>query len=124
MSTTVLGYIDTRAPHYNGDARLTSAIEQATAETGENAFPGVLRNKAIFLLVVHWLTLADRDTTNSGNSGSIKREKEGKLEREYLIDFTFTKRYPMLSQTTWGLELVALRRSTIFAPRTRHTTAD
>ena len=116
---TVQSYIDTRAPTYSADARLPEMLIQATAETGD-VF-GVLKNKAIALLMMHWLFLDDRDSGNQGIGGTVKREKEGMLEKEYMIDFSLTVRYPDLSQSKWGLELIRLRRAKIITARNRFT---
>ena len=127
MSVSVASYITSRAAQYASDSRLTAFEAQASAEIGANAF-GDLRSKAIFLLMMHWLTLDDDGSvgsgTGSGIGGTVKRIKEGGLEKEYMLDFSLTAKYPDLSQTRWGLELIALRRSKIFSPRTRFTTAD
>ena len=125
---TVAAYIASRAAQYVGDTRLTAFEAQAEAEISNNAF-GDLRSKAIFLLMMHWLTLDDRggaigSGTGSSIGGTVKREKEGGLEREYMLDFSLTLKYPDLSQTRWGLELIGLRKSKIFGPRTRFTTAE
>lgn len=113
-------YIDARASHYSSDPRLGVLIEQATIETNSNAF-GRLTDKAIALLVLHWLYVDDRSGTSKdgGVVGTVKREREGSLEREYMIDFSVTARDPDLSQSKWGLELRQLRKSCIFAPMTR-----
>jgi hypothetical protein len=92
---------------------------QATAETG-TCF-GTLRNKAIALLMLHWLYLDDRDSGNQGVGGTVKREREGMLEKEYMIDFSLTSRYPDLSQTRWGMELIRLRKQCLMLPRNRFT---
>ncbi len=111
-------YIATRAPTYAADARIAPMTTQAELETGQ-VYTGDLRNKAIALLILHWMFLDDRDGGLTGIGGTVKREKEGQLEKEYMIDFSLTVRYPDLSQTRWGLELVRLRRSSIMMPRNR-----
>ena len=118
---TIQNYIDTRAPSYSSDSRITAMTAQATLETGE-VFIGDLRNKAIALLILHWLFIDDRDNGLQGVGGTVKREKEGMLEREYMLDFSVTRKWPDLSQSRWGLELIRLRRSTIMNPRNRFTT--
>lgn len=123
---SVAEYVASRAPSYVGDSRLGAFETQAALETG-SAY-GVLKNKATFLLMMHWFALDDRGAAvgSSGGTeigGTIKREKEGSLEREYMLDFSLTARYPDLSQTRWGLELLSLRKKTIFGPRSRFTTA-
>lgn len=121
MAISVLTYINTRAPHYAGDSRLSDFIAQATVET-DALLSTDLTNKAIALLVLHWMTLADRDESNSGITGAVKREKEGKLEREYLQDYTLLRDHADFAQTTWGIELLRIRRSSIVGPMNRFTT--
>ena len=121
---TVASYIASRAPNYVGDSRLSAFEEQAALETGTVFGSPDLRSKAIFLLMVHWLTMDDaRGGAGSGGvGGTIKREKEGQLEREYMLDFSITAKYPDLSQTRWGLELIRLRKSKIIMPCNRFST--
>ena len=116
---TVQEYIAARAPQYSADSRLTALTEQAMLETDAAAF-GKLYEKAVALLVLHWMAVDDRSSgTDGGVVGTLKREREGSLEKEYMIDFSVTARDPDLSQSKWGLELRHLRRSCIFAPMTR-----
>ncbi len=117
---SVQGYIDARASQYSSDPRLGTLIEQATLETSSRAY-GNLTDKAIALLVLHWLAVDDRSGTSKdgGVVGTLKREREGSLEKEYMIDFAVTSRDPDLSQSKWGLELRQLRKSCVFAPMTR-----
>lgn len=118
---TVQEYIDTRAPQYSSDTRLPEMEAQAAMEIG--CVFGDLANKATFLLIMHWLTLDDRDadTGGQGIGGTIKRNKEGQLEREFMVDFSLTAKYPDLSQTRWGMELIRLRRSVVMTVRNRFT---
>jgi hypothetical protein len=121
----VMTYIDTRAPGYSADTRVSPMILQAEDETG-TAF-GILRNAAIALLVLHWLAMDDRAGGSGGSlsnsvGGTIKREREGSLEREYMIDFSLTKQFPDLSQTRWGMELIELRKKCILTPYNRFVT--
>lgn len=119
---TVQNYIDSRAPAYSSDTRIAGLTAQASLETG-TVFIGDLRNKAITLLILHWMTVDDRDTDggSAGIGGTVKREREGQLEREYMLDFSLTANFPDLSQSKWGLELIRLRRQCIMAPRNRFT---
>jgi hypothetical protein len=54
-------------------------------------------------------------------SGMIQEEKEGQLGRKYLNDFMLAGVQPDLTQTRWGMELISLKRSAIFGPRTQIT---
>lgn len=121
----VTTYIATRAPSYSADPRVPAMILQSEAETG-TAF-GELRNAAIALLVLHWLAMDDRaggggGSTSNSVGGTIKREREGSLEREYMVDFSLTKAFPDLSQTRWGMELIELRKKCILTPYNRFVT--
>lgn len=118
----VMSYITSRAPLYVADPRVPDMILQATEETG--LAYGKLQNKAIALLVLHWLAMDDRSAAQGGSSigGTIAGEREGSLERRYMIDFSLTKAFPDLSQTRWGMELIETRRkSVITAPFNRFT---
>jgi len=112
-------YIAARSAKYASDSRLPILIDQAGTETG-TAY-GDNQNRAISLLVLHWLTMDDRDPSGTGNGGIVSMEKEGSLQKQYLVDFALTSKYPDLTQTRWGMELISLRRSSIFGPRTRIT---
>jgi hypothetical protein len=115
MASSVLDYITVRAPSYTADPRTSVMIDQATIETG--SLFGTNRNRAISLLVLHWLTMDDRAAGigGSGSSigGTIKREREGSLEREYMVDFSLTKMFPDLTQTRFGMELIELRKKSL-----------
>jgi hypothetical protein len=80
---------------------------------------GDLRNNAIALLVCHWMALSNRDGGNTGVAGNIKSEKEGDLSRSYGVNSPDSDRTGYLSQTSWGLELLRIRRKTIIKPITR-----
>jgi len=125
MSTGIAytAYIAARAPNYVSDARVGAMALQAAQEIGI-AF-GNLQGKATALLILHWLAMDDRAAQQNGNSigGTIAGEREGSLERRYMIDFSLTKAYPDLSQTRWGMELIQTRKSAIVtAPFNRFTT--
>lgn len=123
---TVASYIAARAPGFVGDPRLTSFESQARLETGPVFARCGLGDKAVFLLMMHWFALDNRagGLTNPAVGGTIRKEKEGGLLREYMLDFSLTQRYPDLSQTSWGMELIRLRKSCILMPRNRFTTVD
>lgn len=103
-----------RAPQYSGESRLDDLITLAGEQTG-TAYGGC-RNLAIALLVLHWLTL---ETQNNGSAGSVKSEKEGDLQITYNTSVGVSQKYPDLSQTSYGLELIRLRKSCLLTPRNR-----
>ncbi len=121
---TVASYIATRAAVYVGDARLPELQIEAGEETGPVFTACGKREKAIFLLIMHWIELDDDRGGVKGSGaigGMVKKVKEGMLEKEFLQDFSLSKEHPDLSQTRWGLELLRLRKSCIVGPRNRHT---
>jgi hypothetical protein len=117
---SVLDYITVRAPLYAADPRVSTLIDMATIEISATAY-GNNKNRAISLLVLHWLAMDDKSASD-GNSigGTIKREREGSLEREYMVDFSLTKDYTDYTQTRWGMELIQLtNKSVVKAPFNR-----
>ena len=108
---SVVQIINARDPSVDtGEARVTTLITLATNQTG--TIYGTERNTAIALTVLHWLTLSGR----GGASGAIASEKEGDLARAYhkpMTDIGFW------SSTSWGMELLNLRRMFVFGPRNR-----
>lgn len=121
MVITVDNYLAARSPSSTSNPQIIPLKAQAELETS-TIYKGDLRNKAVALLVLHWLALVVRDPDGGpGASGSLKREKEDRLEREYLVDFSITKDHPNLAQTRWGMELLALRKACIIGPRNRYS---
>jgi len=111
---TVQEIILARNPSVVIDARVSKLILLATIQTGD-VF-GAQKNDAIALLVLHWLSLENRGTAAAG--GAITSEREGDLGRSYGAAITQGD----LSQTTWGIQLLSLRKMLIFGPRNRLTT--
>lgn len=111
-------YLTARAPaSFTSDPNLDSLIAQAEAETADNVFPTAdIRNKAVALLVCHWLALKLRG--DSSVSGNVKSEKEGDLSRSY-GESSIDNLDPFLSQTSWGVELYNLQRSNIIQIKSR-----
>jgi len=107
---SVVQIIEARDPSVTVDARVTTLITLATNLTG--AVYGTERNTAIALTVLHWLTLEGR----GGAGGSIASEKEGDLARSYHKPMTDNVYW---GSTSWGLELLNLRRMFVFAARNR-----
>ena len=100
------------------DPSVDDLIIEAEKETGP--VYGDLYDKAVALLVLHWLELKHRSGDGAGGgttTGMITQEKEGDLSRSYGTGSSSgSSGYDQyLSQTTWGIELLDLKRSTIFA---------
>lgn len=125
---TAKGIVLLRRPQTPDDARLLDFVALAELETAESAF-GDKYKVAVALRVLHWLTLeeihgGDLDgSTTSGTAvaGSIKAEKEGDLQRQYGGSLVIAQRYPDLSSTQYGTELLELMKACIIKVRTRMT---
>lgn len=106
-------YIAARAPSYSTDPRVPYLLLQAQEEVGAKF--GNLIGKAQALLVLHWLAMDDRAAASNGSSigGTISGEKEGSLERRYMLDFKLTLMYPDYSQSRWGMEYIQLIKKSI-----------
>jgi hypothetical protein len=116
---TPLEIIQARAPLFASEPNVSSLIALATTQTGDFGSPDAT-NTAIALLVCHWYALDKRDAgTGSGIAGSITSESEGELSRSYGSTVGAGARNAALEQTRWGLELLDLRKSAFFLPRTR-----
>ena len=113
--STPLQIITIRAPAFASEPNINDLIAQAELEVGQ--CQGDLRNKAVALIVMHWIALSKRDPTGN-SSGTIKSEKEGDLARSYgSVSTKETDNY--YGQTTWGLEYLRLLDSTMILPRNR-----
>lgn len=88
-------------------------------EVGTEYCTDDLRNKAIALLTMHWLTLPTDGSGNHSQSGSILSEKEGDLSRRYGFSSKTSFSDPFLSLTSYGIALMALNKGCFFKPRTR-----
>jgi hypothetical protein len=114
--------IEIRNPGFCADPRRNDFIALATELTG--TVYGDLRNQAIALRVLHWFTLDARGAGSSSSggagAGAITSESEGELSRDFGGTATYiNERYPDLSSTSYGLELIQLNRGTIIGPRNR-----
>lgn len=104
---------------------IADLIEQASAETGDSY--GQYRNKAIALLVLHWLVLEDNGSNSSGAVGAITEQSEYGLTIRRAFSSTansssgglFDSEY--YKQTQYGLELIQLKRKCIFPLHSRMT---
>lgn len=107
--------IELRASQYIGDARVPDFIALSTQLTG--AVFGDDKQLAIALRALHMLALADRGSSVTGTAGAITQEKEGQLSRSYGASAQNDQRFPDLSQTSWGRELLALQNMSIMGYR-------
>jgi hypothetical protein len=116
---TPLQYVTTRAASYLSEPALTDLLAQAELETASIYPNSDIRNKAVALLTCHWIALGKRDSAGLGISGNLTSESEGQLSRGYSMQGVSVSTDRDLGQTRWGLELIRLRKSAIFNPRTR-----
>lgn len=93
-------------------------IEVAESQTGNNYCGSeMMRNQAVALLACHMMTLDSR-SGNGGGVGPVTSETEGRLSRSYgIINTEGLDSY--LSQTSWGMELINLRKNTMVLPMNR-----
>ncbi len=99
---TPLQIVQLRAPCYKpASAQVYGLLELAESQIGADAY-GTLRNTAVALQALHWLTLQERG--KAGASGNIVSETEGDLSRTYAQTATTSD----LSTTIYGQELDAL----------------
>jgi hypothetical protein len=123
--TTAKGIVLLRRPQTPDDTRLLDFIALAELQTAESAF-GDKYIVAVALRVLHWLTMeevhgGDLDgSTSSGTAvaGAIKAEREGDLQRQYGGSLVLAQRYPDLSSTQYGNELLELMKACIIKART------
>lgn len=116
--STPLEIITIRAPTFALESNINDLIAEAELEVSESEYNTAnLRNKAIALIVMHWVALNKRDSTG-GTAGVIKSEKEGDLSRSFSVNNSddIDSYY---SQTTWGLEFLRLQQQCFFKPRNR-----
>jgi|AntDeeMinimDraft_5_1070356.scaffolds.fasta_scaffold27671_2 hypothetical protein len=93
----------------NVDASIKAVhIDLAESQTG-TVFKAA-RNHAVALLAAHTLTM----TTRKGASGSVASLKEGQLS----VGFSASANTDELAATSYGAELIRLRRSYIMGART------
>lgn len=114
MSLTPAQIIPIRNPNVTVDARVINMITLATDQNSAVYKTTTQLNTAIALMVLHWLAL--EAGASQGASGSLIKEKEGQLERSYGKS---NDEDGYLGTTSWGRELLQLRRANIFLPRNR-----
>lgn len=101
------------SPCHKASAQLNTLISLAELETG--TVYGTQRPKAVALLALHWIVLAERG--RGGAAGQLTAEVEGDLSRSHAA-LQATKDLS-LSSTSWGLELIRCRNACIMGMRTR-----
>ncbi|TQE99494.1 MAG: DUF4054 domain-containing protein [Spiribacter salinus] len=101
--------IDAIAPELASNASKQTHIDLAEASTSLTAYKEQ-RDYAVALLAAHTMTLASR----SGNAGAVTSLKEGQLS----IGFAAGTSSRTLDHTSYGAELLRLRRSCILTART------
>lgn len=118
--STVSEYIEARSNFDPTTPENIILISMAELEIGRNYCNDDLRNKAVSLVVMHWLSLNTDSSGNNSTVGTIKSEKEGDLSRSYGFQGKINKiKDPFWYQTGYGLELMSLNRSCFFGPRNR-----
>lgn len=101
--------IDAIAPELAANASKQTHIDLAEASTSLTAYKNQ-RDYAVALLAAHTMTL----TTRGGASGAVTSLKEGQLS----VGFAANTSGRALQDTSYGSELLRLRRSLILTART------
>ncbi len=116
--STPLEIITIRAPAFALESNINDLIIEAELEVSTTEYnTSPLRNKAVALIVMHWIALNKRDSTG-GTAGAIKSEKEGDLSRSFgTTDNGDTD--PYYGQTTWGMEFLRFQAQCFIKPRNR-----
>lgn len=117
--------IQLRRPQTPDNARLNGLIELAELQTSSSAF-GDKYTYAVALRVLHWLTMeemhgGDLDGSSSSGTavgGAITAEREGQLQRNYGTSLVVAQRFPDLSSTQYGQELIGLMKACLIKFRT------
>lgn len=107
-ASTIINMI---APHFASDAGKAWFIGQARLRTNDNAF-GDNKEMAVALRAAHMMTKRDLAGSTSGVGGSVSNMKEGDLS----IGFSQSSSSGSgngLSQTSYGLDLIELRKGCI-----------
>lgn len=111
---SIADYISNRSDFDPNDPKTLALIDQAKCELAEFCNEA-LTNKAVALLVMHWLTLAANGSQGSGSTGTVKSLKEGDLSISYGSFSSNTSGVdPYLALTPYGLELYSLIRGCTF----------
>lgn len=117
--STPLEIITIRALAFALESNVNDLIIEAEKEVSESEYNTTdLRNKAIALIVMHWIALDKRDPTG-GTAGAIKSEKEGDLSRSFGTTSDNGGIDSYYSQTSWGLEFLRLQAQCFVKPINR-----
>ncbi|GAH17973.1 unnamed protein product [marine sediment metagenome] len=117
--STPLEIITIRAPAFALESNINDLITEAELEVSTTEYnTSPLRNKAVALIVMHWIALNKRDSTG-GTAGAIKSEKEGDLSRSFGATGNNEDMDPYYGQTTWGLEFLRLQVQCFIKPTNR-----
>lgn len=124
MALSIVQIIDARAPQYSTFSRKSEYIDLSKLMTSTTAF-GNRYEYAVALRVLHMIALenqrggSDPDSSGTGQAGAINSESEGQLSRGFSVSGSLQSQFGDLSQTSYGLELIDIIRSSIFPARTR-----
>jgi len=99
---------DSIAPELASEASKTDWIDLADSQTGK--VYGAQREYAVALLAAHTGTVAQRE----GMSGAVNSRKEGQLS----VGLSGPQTNDELAATSYGAELLRLRRQMVFSART------
>lgn len=117
---SVSDYISAKSNFDPTNSDVKTLMAMAECEIDSNFCNDTLRNKAVALVVMHWLSLPVDSNGNNSVVGSVKSEKEGRLSRSFgfhgKVDFS-NKAY--WGQTGYGLELLSLQNSCFIKPMVR-----
>lgn len=102
-------------PCQKASAPLMAVIAIAETQTGQ-AY-GKNRSLAVAYLALHMLAMQARNRTNGGTatSGQIIAETEGDLSRSYSQMVASGSASDALQLTSWGKELIRLRKGSFIA---------
>lgn len=117
--STVNDYIEMLSG-YDITAQATiDIVAMCEKEIGTEYITTDLRNKAVALLAMHWLSLGQTSSGTITQVGQIASEKEGDLSRTYKFNSKTKFSDDFLSQTSYGIALMSLNRANFFKPRNR-----
>ena len=112
---TVKDLITLRAPSFVTDPKIDDYI--ALSEMLTSAVFEAQRSYAVALMVMHWISQKEMGT-DQGGGGLVTGESEGGLSRSYQHSGASSSD-DSLGSTSFGKELLQLRRSCIFSPTIR-----
>jgi len=118
---TVNQYISIYSSFDPEEQSIIDLVAAHEIEIGNNYPSTDIRNKAVALLTLHWLSLPVANGDSASQTGSIKSVKEGKLSVTYggYQQGKSNHLDPFLSQTQYGLMLISLNKACFFKPTSR-----